>query len=136
MSVCLQCGRPRFDPWVGKIPWRRKWKPTPVFLPRKFHGWRSLVSYSPWGRKESNTTEPLRFTSIYLFIHSFLNMRPCVGSRWAGGKARCGLRPYRSSNPLREQRTLERTTPISVKWLQCYMLKRRGFPEAPQPIHR
>ena len=37
-----------FDPWVGRIPWRRKWKPTPVFLPGKFHGQRSLVGYSPW----------------------------------------------------------------------------------------
>ena len=43
---------PGFDPWVGKIPWRRKWQPTPEFLPRKFHGWRSLVGYSPWGHKE------------------------------------------------------------------------------------
>ena len=46
-----------FDPWVGKIPWRRKWKPTLVFLPGKSHGWRSLEGYSPWGRKESDTTE-------------------------------------------------------------------------------
>ena len=42
----------RFDPWVGKIPWRRKWQPTPVFLPGKPHGWRSLAGYSPWGYKE------------------------------------------------------------------------------------
>ena len=42
---------------VGKIPWRRKWHPTPALLPGKFHGWRSLVGYSPWGRKESDTTE-------------------------------------------------------------------------------
>ena len=48
---CLQCWRPGFDSWVGKIPWRRKWKSTPVFLPGKFHGQRSLVDYSPWGRK-------------------------------------------------------------------------------------
>jgi len=39
------------------IFWRRKWQPTPVFLPGKSHGWRSLVDYSPWVRKESNTTE-------------------------------------------------------------------------------
>jgi len=37
--------------------WRRKWQPTPVLLPRKFHGWRSLVGYSPWGHKQSDTTE-------------------------------------------------------------------------------
>ena len=60
-SVCLQCGRPRFDPWVVKIPWRRKWQPTPVLLPGKFHGWRSLVGYSPRGRKQSDTTERLHF---------------------------------------------------------------------------
>ena len=46
----LQCGkhrRCRSYPWVGKIPWRRAWQPTPVFLPRESHGQRSLVSYSP-----------------------------------------------------------------------------------------
>ena len=56
-SICLQCGRPGFDPWVVKMPWRRKWQPTPVPLPGKSHGWRSLVGYSPWGRKESDMTE-------------------------------------------------------------------------------
>ena len=44
-----QCRRCRFDPWVRKIPWRRKWQHTPVFLPGKSHGQRSLVSCSPWG---------------------------------------------------------------------------------------
>ena len=48
-----------FDLWVRKIPWRRKWQPTPVFLPGKPHGQRSLASYSPWGGKESDTTEAL-----------------------------------------------------------------------------
>ena len=43
--------------WVGKIPWRRKWQPTPVLLPGQFHGQMSLVGYSPWGCKESGTTE-------------------------------------------------------------------------------
>ena len=51
--------RPSFDPWVGKIPWRRKWLPTPVCLPGESHGLRSLVVYSPWGHKESDTTEQL-----------------------------------------------------------------------------
>jgi len=49
----MQCRRPGFDPWVGKIPWRREWKAMPVFLPGKSHGQRSLVGYSPWGCKES-----------------------------------------------------------------------------------
>ena len=71
--------RCRFDPWAGKIPWRKAWQlqysclenstdrgawqwhPTPVLLPGKSHGWRSLVGCRPWGRKESDTTERLRF---------------------------------------------------------------------------
>ena len=55
-SICLQGGRPRFDPWVGKIPWRRKWQPTPVFLPGESHGRRSQVDYSPWGHKHIKIT--------------------------------------------------------------------------------
>ena len=51
--IRLRCGRHGCDPWVGKILWRRKWQPTPVLLPGKSHGPRSLVGYSPWGRKES-----------------------------------------------------------------------------------
>ena len=46
-----QCRRLGFDPWVGKIPWRKKWQPTPVFLPGKSHGQRSLARYSPWSRR-------------------------------------------------------------------------------------
>ena len=44
--------RPRFDPWVRKIPWRREWQPSPVFLPGESHGQRSLVGHRPWGLKE------------------------------------------------------------------------------------
>ena len=47
-SVCLQCRRSRFDPWVGKIPWRRKWQPSPVFLPVKSHGQRMWVQSLAW----------------------------------------------------------------------------------------
>ena len=59
MTTCLQGWKPRFNPWVGKILWRRKWQSTPVFLPGEFHGQRSLVGYSPWGHKESDTTKQL-----------------------------------------------------------------------------
>ena len=51
---CRRCG---FDSWVRKVPWRRAWPPTPVLLPGESHGQRSLVGYSPWGHKESDTTE-------------------------------------------------------------------------------
>ena len=54
-----------FDPWVRKIPWRRKWQSTLALLPGKSHGQRSLIGYSPWGRKESDTTERLHFTSLH-----------------------------------------------------------------------
>ena len=59
-----------FNPWVGKILWRRKWQPTPVLLPRKLHGWRSLVGYSPWGCKELDTTELLHFLSFFVLFKS------------------------------------------------------------------
>ena len=62
----------RFNPWVGKISWRRKWQPTPVFLPRKSHGWWNLVGYSPWGCKESDMTERLHFLSFFLFFFFFI----------------------------------------------------------------
>ena len=52
--ICLQCVRRGFDPWVGKMLWRRERPPIPVFWPGEFHG-----LYSPWGHKESDTTEQL-----------------------------------------------------------------------------
>ena len=54
-----QSRRCRFNPWVRKIPWRRKWQPTPGFLPGKFHGQRSWAGYSPWGCKELDRAEQL-----------------------------------------------------------------------------
>ena len=53
--------RPGFDPWVRKIPWRRKWQPTPILLPEKSYGQGTLVGYSPWGHKKSDMTEWLHF---------------------------------------------------------------------------
>ena len=58
VKICLQCERPGFDPWVGKIPWRRERLPTPVFWPGEFHG-----LYSPGGHKESDMTGT--FTSLW-----------------------------------------------------------------------
>ena len=60
---CLSTMRETWVQSLGrKVPWRKKWQPNPVLLPRKSHGWRSLVGYGPWGLKESGTTEQLDFT--------------------------------------------------------------------------
>jgi len=53
ICLCSRHTRYRFDPWVGKIPWRREWQPTPVFLMENPHGQRSLVGYSPRGLKDT-----------------------------------------------------------------------------------
>ena len=57
-------------PGFGKIPWRRAWKPIPVFLPGESHGQRSLAGYSPWGHKEFDTTERLSTYTCILLITS------------------------------------------------------------------
>ena len=82
---------PGFDPWVGKIPWRRKWQPTPVLLPGKAHGLRILVGYSPWGRKESDTTGPLHFTCALHGFYCAVHTRTC--QEWASQSCKKVLLP-------------------------------------------
>ena len=77
------CRRPRFERWIGKIPWRREWLPTPVFLPGEVHGQRSLAGYSPWGLKQSDTTEQLTPVPWQLMPLSYF---PCqTVSLWEEG---------------------------------------------------
>ena len=64
-----QCRTSGFDPWVGKIPWRREWQLTAVFLLGESHGQMSLEGSSPWGHKESDTTERL---TLSLSLHQVL----------------------------------------------------------------
>ena len=80
--IILQCGRPGFDPWVGKISWKRERLPTPVLWPGEFHG-----LHSPWGRKESDTTErcSLSYSLSWLFcccsvfcLHAFPRISPSL----------------------------------------------------------
>ena len=71
MRIYLQCGRPGFTPWVGKISWRKKWQSTPVLLPAEFHGQRSLAGYRPWGWKELDRIEWL------ISFHPSLNKGNC-----------------------------------------------------------
>ena len=61
--------RCRFNPWVRKILWSRKWQPTPIFLPGKFHEQRSLAGYSPWVRKESDTTATHTYNLKFSISH-------------------------------------------------------------------
>ena len=68
----LPCRRPRFDSWVRKVPWRREWLLTPVFLPGESHEQKSLAGYSPWSRKELDITEQ---------IEVMLNRRSVVATR-------------------------------------------------------
>ena len=75
-------GRPGFNPWIRKIPWRRKWQPTPVFLPGKSHGWRSLVGYSPWGCRESDMTERLHFHYTLFIVIMNIGCIPFVVQYW------------------------------------------------------
>ena len=67
--------RPGFDPWVGKIPWRRKWLLTPVFLPGESHGQRSLASYSPWDSKSRTWLSDSTITTEALIT-------PGIGRYW------------------------------------------------------
>ena len=66
-------GRPGFNPWIGKIPWRREWPPSSVFLPGESHGQRSLAGYSPQGCKESDMSEWLTLIQecVQYFIHYY-----------------------------------------------------------------
>ena len=67
-SQCRRQKRPRFDPWVRQIPWRRACQLTPVSLPGESHGRRILTGYSPWGRKESDMTEATYHTCTHIHI--------------------------------------------------------------------
>ena len=123
-KICLHYRRPAFDPWVGKIPWRRVWQPTLVFLPGEFHGQRILVGYCPWGHKESDMTEQLSTwwlvaqlcptlcghldcnppgSSVLGILHArILEWVAIPFSRWLSGKeSTCQCRRYRKCRRLR-----------------------------------
>ena len=79
-----QCRRPQrcwFDPWVGKIPWRRPWQPSPVFLPGESHGQRSLAGYGPQDRKELDMTEAIQHAWTSLVAQMVKNP-PAMWETW------------------------------------------------------
>ena len=69
---CRRCG---FNPWIGKMPWRREWQPTPVFLPGKCHGQRSLAGYSPCSHRESDKAEHAGCKYFNNFAYIFLTLK-------------------------------------------------------------
>ena len=71
-----------FNPWVGKIPWRREQLPSPVFWPGEFHGQRSLASYSPRGRKELDRTEQLSLATWASLMAQMVKNPPAVWETW------------------------------------------------------
>ena len=85
LSDWTELKRLRFNPWVGKIPWRRAWQPTPAFLPGESHGQRSLAGYSPRGHTKSDLTEAAEHTltqgsSIFSFLRSLHTVLPLAVS--------------------------------------------------------
>ena len=108
-ELACQCRRLKilgFSPWVGKIPWRRAWQPTPVFLSGDSHGERNLVGYTPWGSKELDMSEvtwractwglhgdlPLLLPRLWWCWHSV--------SQWGSAGSRSGPFPPPASAPL------------------------------------
>ena len=87
--ICLQCRRPRFNPWVGKIPWRREWLPISVFLPGESHGQRSLVGYSIRGVKSQTRLSDCdtgdQSPNLYFIVKKKFALWPsfnhCISSR-------------------------------------------------------
>ena len=73
-----------FDPWVGKIPWRRKWQPTPVFLPGKSYEQGSLADYSPWGPVDLDTTKQRHTHTSRVNIARPWGLGICFPARWIG----------------------------------------------------
>ena len=80
---CRRCRRHRFCPWVKKISWRRKWQPTPVFVPGEFHRHGILVGYHPWDHRVSDTTEWLSMHARSLdIIHVYIGIYLCIVSSY------------------------------------------------------
>ena len=124
---------------VCPLPRRRQWQPTPVLLPWKSHGWRSLVGYSPWGREKSDTTEQLHFLFSLLRVgegngnplHSCLENPRDRGAWWAAiygvAQSRTRLTWFSSSSPLPGPIDLFLHLPSWSGWGGCCREKPKGL---------
>ena len=125
-----QCRRCGFNPRVGKIPWIRKWQPTPVFLPGKSHGQRSLAGYSPWGHKRVRhdlaAKQQIDLNKHLLHIIRSGQGVPCVIRRFQGKsysclQGACGLARGRETR----QDRMQSKTGYDAKE-KCTQLRERG----------
>ena len=83
--ICLQCRRPRFHFWVEKIPWRREWQPTPVFLPGKSYGEMSLEGHRPWDRRVEHDWAANTYTQKGIAECAWTFNYPAHHKRWYPG---------------------------------------------------
>ena len=84
--------RHSFDIWVRKVPWRRAWQPTPVFLPGEYHGWRSLAGYCPWGSQSQTRLKRLSVHAHNVSIRTGTQQSLLVGwmDEWEEGRLERG----------------------------------------------
>ena len=133
-ELSCQCRRHKrlgLDPWVGKIPWRRAWQPSPVFLPRESYGQRSLVGYSPWGRKESDTTE----STYHAFMRSKCSPRPRIANHT------CGLCEMQNLRPTELESTFEQVSHVHTEFGEelasvCAKLGQPPLAQKPQALYK
>ena len=111
---CMRCKSHSFYPWVGKVPWRRKWQPTPMFLPEKAHEQRSLAGYSAKGYKERDTVRSRRSSNLMILAHRFSCFSAC-GVFPGRGANPCLLHWQADSLPLSHQGSPQQTLLISNK---------------------
>ena len=97
-SQCRIHKRLGFNPWVGKIPWRRAWQPTPVFLPGESHGQRSLEGYSPQGRTELDMTQVTSHAHITNTTCVFRKQRVLTSVQFSCSVVSDSLGPHESQH--------------------------------------
>ena len=119
----MQCGRPEFHLWVGKVPWRRERQPTLVFSPGEFHGQSSMEDYSQWGRKQLDMTEWITHTDtrepgLWVLHHHFTSIIPDASMASVDGMR----------DPLPSQINREWPTKFCEKWLENISIKQKTSP--------
>ena len=140
---CRRCKRHRFDPWVRKIPWRRKGQPTPVFLPGGTHGQRSLVACSPWGAQRVRHNWARIHTHIR--THTHMHTRVHTHTLLCEWKGVSTVYTHSSANSLQQNFLVEilwhlpdsfKTEPESLRALCVITQPKDGFAEISTSEHR